>query len=257
MPISGTTAPFFPSGLLAQGLSENLAALILAQGLGLVSSETHPVLRVDYCDPRYLTVAYSLPDNMMIQVLLNDLSEYFTGQRRDHIYLHTNSKLVNASAGADRMAHVLFLGLAGVRSFGGGQLSGDEVFSPVQFVIDVEIGRYVQRVLEGLSWEEDADCLAQIVGEGVAAGDFLTHPTTIDHLHGVFDSPLFQRDSVGQWMAAGKPRIEELARAKARAAIASYRFQRPPDQQATLNAVFADACRTLGVDLTSQPIPRG
>ena len=256
MPISGTTAPLFPSGLLAQALSENYAAVIVAHGIGLIGDGVPPVLRVDYADPRHLTVAYSLPDNLMIQVLLNDLAEYFTGQRRSGIYLHTNSKSVDGFAAADRMAYMLFLGLAGFRGFGGSQLSGDEVFSPVQFVIDMEIGRYVQRVLDGLSWHDDADSLARIVAEGIADGNFLTHPTTVEHVRALFDSPLFRRDSVAQWQSAGKPSVEELAREKARAAIASYHFELEADKQTALDHVFEDACRSLGVDLSSEPIPR-
>ena len=256
IPTGGMTAPLTPAGLLAQSLAESLGGMIVARRLGLVDDDALLPVRTDFGDMRDLTVAYSLPDNVMIQVLLRDAAEHFGGYRLDFIYLNTNAKRPDAAAAVDRMAYMLMLGLAGFRHFfmGAGQMSMDEIFSPAQFMLDMEIGRYVQCILDGISW---GDCggVPQAVAEGVADGNFLAHPTTLEMLPRVFRSDLFRRSNVGQWRAEGSRRVEELARDRARETIASYRFELEPARTEAMNRVFENACRALGVDPGSQPLP--
>ena len=257
IPTGGMTAPLFASGLVAQSIAESLGGLIVADRLKLVGPDVMLPLRVDYGDMRYLTVGYSLPENVMIQVALRDLAEHFGGYRLNWIYLDTNAKRADAFAAADRMAYMLMLGLAGYRHFfmGAGQMSMDEIFSPAQFIIDMELGRYVQQILDGLPWQGEVDEIARTVAEGVAEGNFIAHDTTLATLRQLFESQLFQRSNVGQWRAAGEPTIEQLALGQARKAIDSYEFELEGSKQTELDRVFAKACASLGVGLDSQPIP--
>jgi len=252
------TAPLTTTGLLAQTIAESLGGWIVADRLGLVGPDTLLPVRADFGDMRDMTVAYSLPENVMIQVLLRDLAEHFGGYRLDFIYLNTNAKRADSFAAVDRMAYLLMLGLAGFRDFymGADQMSMDEIFSPAQFIIDMEIGRYVQHILDGMPWGGDRDTIAQAVAEGAAEGNFMTHPTTLEALRGVSDSQLFRRDNVGRWRAAGSPTIEQKALVTAREAIASYEHTLAPPAQQELDAIFAKACAKLGVDAGSQPFPR-
>jgi trimethylamine:corrinoid methyltransferase-like protein len=258
IPVGGMTAPYFPSGLLAQGVAESLGGLIVAQRLGCAGPDTWLSLRVDFGDMRDMTVGYSLPENVMIQVLLRDVAEHFSGFRQDVIYLNTNAKRADAFAAVDRVAYMLMLGLAGYREFclGAGQLSMDEVFSPAQFIIDMEIGRYVQRVLDGFAWDSDSAKIAKVIAEGVAEGNFLAHDTTLDALPGVFDSLLLRRSNVGRWRTEGERSINQEAVDRARAAIAAYEFHLDGPVQAELDRTFEQACRALGVDPASQPLPK-
>ena len=258
IPTGGMTAPLTTTGLLAQTIAESLGGWIVADRLGLVGPDTLLPVRADFGDMRDMTVAYSIPENVMIQVLLRDLAEHFGGYRLDFIYLNTNAKRADSFAAVDRMAYLLMLGLAGFRDFymGADQMSMDEIFSPAQFIIDMEIGRYVQHILDGMPWGGDRDTIAQAVAEGAAEGNFMTHPTTLEALRGVFDSQLFRRDNVGRWRDAGSPTIEQKALVTAREAIASYEHTLAPPAQQELDAIFAKACAKLGVDAGSQPFPR-
>jgi len=257
IPVGGLTAPLTTSGLLAQSLAESFGGLIVAQRLGAADPDTLPALRVDFGDMRDLTVAYSLPENVMLQVLLRDVAEHFAGYRKDDIYLDTNAKRADGFAAADRMAYLLLLGLAGFRHFfmGAGQMSMDEIFSPAQFIIDMELGRYVQQILDGITWSGDPASIAADVATGLAEGSFLTLPSTLAMLPELFDSLLFRRSNVGQWRAAGEPTLEQLALARAKEAIASYHHALDPTAQHNLDRVFADACRALGVEGGRQAIP--
>ena len=257
IPTGGMTAPLTAPGLLAQSLAESLAGWIVADRLGL----THPgqllPIRVDFGDMRDLTVAYSLPENVMLQVLLRDLGEHFAGYRLDWIYLDTNAKRADSFAAVDRTAYLLMLGLAGFRHFfmGAGQMSMDEIFSPAQFIIDMEIGRYVQHILDGMKWGGTAEEIAKVVAEGVADGNFLIHPTTLESLPDFFDSQLFRRDNVGRWRTAGEPTVEQLAVDRARDAIDSYEYEIDAGVQKELDGIFWNACRSLGVEMPSPPAP--
>lgn len=257
IPTGGMTAPLFASGLLAQSIAESLGGMIVAERLKLIGPDALLPVRVDYGDMRYLTVGYSLPENVMIQVLLRDLAEHFGGYRLDFIYLDTNAKRADAFAAVDRIAYMLMLGLAGFRHFfmGAGQMSMDEIFSPAQFILDMEMGRYVQHILDGMPWHGEANGIAKTVAEGVAEENFIAHDTTLDALRQLFDSKLFPRSNLGQWRGAGEPTSEQLALDRARKAIDSYDFELDAGKQAELDRVFENACRSLGVDLASQPIP--
>jgi len=259
IPTGGMTAPLFASGLLAQSIAESLGGMIVADRLKLIGPDALLPVRVDYGDMRHLTVGYSLPENVMIQVLLRDLSEHFAGRSLEWIYLDTNAKRADAFAAVDRMAYLLMLGLAGFREFymGAGQMSMDEIFSPAQFIIDMEIGRYVQHILDGMPWHGDAKGIAQTVAEGVAEENFIAHDTTLEELRQLFESQLFQRSNVGQWREAGEPTIEQLALDRAREAIESYHFELEARKQVDLERVFHEACKSLGVDPASQPTPAG
>ena len=258
IPIGGMTAPLFAPGLLAQSIAESLGGMIVADLLRLIGPDVLLPVRVDHGDMRDLTVGYSLPENVMIQVLLRDLAEHFGGYRLDFIYLNTNAKRPDAFAAADRMAYMLMLGLAGFRHFfmGAGQMSMDEIFSPAQFIIDMEMARYVQHTLDGMPWRGDIETIAETVAEGVREGNFLPHPTTVEALRDFFDSQLFRRSNVDQWRAAGEPSIEQLALEQARESIASFRFELEPERQSDLDRVFGEACQALGVDVSTQPLPR-
>jgi len=257
IPVGGMTAPLLTSGLLVQGIAESLGGLIVAQCLQAASADELLAVRVDYGDMRDMTVGYSLPENVMVQVLLRDLAQHFSGYRHDTIYLNTNAKRPDAFAAVDRMAYMLMLGLAGYRNFilGAGQLSMDEIFSPAQFIIDMEIGRYVQRVLDGLAWRGDLQNIVETVAEGVTEGNFLTHSTTLAELPGLFDSSLFRRSNVDRWRASGEPTVEQAAVTRAKEEINCYHFERDPGTQAKLDRTFTEACRALGVDPDTQPLP--
>jgi trimethylamine:corrinoid methyltransferase-like protein len=258
IPTGGLTAPLTPEGLMGQGMGERMGGWIVADRLGLADPDAVLPLRTDFGDMRDMTMAYSAPENVMLQVLLRDLGEHFAGYRLDFLYLNTNAKRADAFCAMDRMAYMLMLGLAGFRHFfmGAGQLCMDEIFSPAQFVIDMEIGRYVQRVLDGLSWQADGNTIAAAVAEGIAEGGFLAHPTTLDALGEFLTSSLFRRDNLGQWRAEGCPTIEQKAVAQAREMIDSYGDALEPTVQAKLDELFLEACRELGVDPAAQPLPR-
>ncbi len=258
IPVGGLTTPLTTSGLLAQSLAESFGGLIAAQRIGAAGPNEAAPVRVDLGDMRDLTVAYSLPENVMLQVLVRDCAQYFSGYRKDDIYLDTNAKRADGFAAADRMAYMLMLGLAGFRNFfmGAGQMSMDEIFSPAQFIIDMEIGQYVQRILDGITWTGDSASIAADVATGLAERSFLTLPSTLEMLPEMFDSMLFRRTNVGQWRAAGEPSLEQLARARAKEAIASYHHELDAASQRDLDRTFAAACRALGVDLSRQAIPK-
>ncbi len=258
IPVGGLTAPYFPSGLLVQGIAESLGGLIVSSLLGATPPETWLALRVDFGDMRDMTVGYSLPENVMIQVLLRDAAEHFSGFRHDTIYLNTNAKQPDAFAAVDRMAYLLMLALAGYRHFclGAGQLSMDEVFSPAQFILDNEMARYVERVLGGLAWDGDADAIANVIAEGAVEGNFLSHDTTLDALPDMFDSLLFRRSNIDRWRSEGGRPIVQEALDRARAAIAEYEFHLDDSVQSDLDRTFEKACKSLGVDPASQPLPK-
>jgi trimethylamine:corrinoid methyltransferase-like protein len=259
IPVGGISAPMLPSGLLVQGVAEQLGGIIVSKRLGCAGPDTvlHQT-EIDCGDMRYLTTAHSLPDTLMVALLQQDLVQYFSGYRPANMCLCTNAKLADGFAASDRMAYLLMLGLAGFRSFsfGAGQLSMDEIFSPAQFIIDQEIGRYVQHILDGAKWQTDAEGTLRCIAEGVEEGNFLSQAGTLDALPELFDSPILRRDNVNQWRAAGAVSVEQLALDRAKAAIASFVPASDAVPHGKLDPVFEQACRALGLDTAARSVPR-
>jgi trimethylamine:corrinoid methyltransferase-like protein len=81
-------------------------------------------------------------------------------------------KRPDAQAACKRTASALWQALLGVRHFGVGQLSIDEVFSPQQAVLDREILAYVERIVEGLDLESETVDTVTLIREGPTYGDF-------------------------------------------------------------------------------------
>jgi trimethylamine:corrinoid methyltransferase-like protein len=148
----------------------------------------------------------------------------------------------------EKTSWVVVHALGGFRDFwfGAGQLSMDEVFSPAQFVIDLELGRWATRLIRGVAWDDEPGAAARVIAEAAPDGDYLTHESTIGALGDLHESGLFPRTSVAQWREAGEPDLRVRAVAKAKALIASHDYRLDGRVQAELDRLWAKAQALAG-----------
>lgn len=243
IPLAGCSAPLIAPGPIVQSVAESLAACIILEKISGGRLVSDPHFRVDLFDMRYMTIAFASPDQILYQLLLRDVARYFTGRPKIDHYWCCNAKQAGLQAMLERTAWMVTLAFAGFRRFwyGAGQLSMDEVFSPAQFVIDLEIARYVNHLIAGIDYDDAPNAAFDTIASVGPHGDYFTHPTTLEGAAKLFESELFPRDRVEHWRACGEPDPWDKAVEKAQALIASHQHAIAPGVQEELDRIYAEA----------------
>jgi trimethylamine--corrinoid protein Co-methyltransferase len=140
-----------------------------------------------------------------------------------------------ASAGADIVV-------------GFGEIQGDQALVLEQILVDNELGRYVERLVEGIGDPADPDFVAEIVGVG-PGGNFLASPVTRRAARSPeFLAPtLIGRHAYEAWRDLGSPTMYGRARDRVREILAGPPVDPLPDAvEAELARVLAAADADLG-----------
>jgi trimethylamine:corrinoid methyltransferase-like protein len=248
MPATGTSAPIQPFGALAQNAAEAIGGAI---AVGMLSGlPTNFTLDIFPADLRAGSMVFGSPENMLYQMLAGDLRAFYhlgqVGEGPGNI--HVMAKLPGSQAAAEKMA-ILMLGAAlGVRDFGSaGTLSLDEVFSPEQLLVDVEMRDQVQRAVQG-TWlgEEAVEDWIQEMRQGAERG-FLRSDSTLDHYRTATWYPKrFERRSVGAWMREGQVGLGEKLRGEVRRRIAGHTYKLEAGKRREIERIYAAAERKFG-----------
>ncbi|MHC5033983.1 MAG: trimethylamine methyltransferase family protein [Planctomycetota bacterium] len=248
IPQAGATAPLFMPGALVQAAAEAIGSYILIRLVSEKPLHCLPGYRLDVFDLKTTVTVYSSPVHILYQLCLKDLYKFYYGAPKTSHFLQSLAKRCDAQAMLERTAWMLTLALAGHREFwlGAGQLSMDEVFSPVMFVVDYEIARFVTHIIRGLDYDDRPDVSYEAIAQGVAEGNYFLHESTLANMRQDFDSDVFPRLRLESWRAAGCPSWHEKAKEKARALIASHDFALPPDVQKDVDAVYEEAVAFAG-----------
>ena len=188
---------------------------------------------------------YGSPSHILYQLCLKDVYESYYGTPKPGHFLQCMAHTCDEQAVLERTAYMLTLALAGYRRFclGAGQLSMDEVFSPVMFVVDRGIARYITKIVQGVDYVDDADAAVEAIAAGVAEGNFFMAEATLANMRQDFQSKLFPRTSLDAWRAAGSPTVRQKAKEEAQALIDSHDFRLPAAVQRDVDAVYAEAVR--------------
>jgi trimethylamine--corrinoid protein Co-methyltransferase len=192
MPAGGTTAPVTAAGILALGLAETLAGVVLAYAV-----RDDAVVGMDvtcsYSDMSSGLYRYAGAERCsLLMARVQMLSEYYGCPAGVHGG-KTDSCFYNEQAGAEKMSTMLTAAMAGAVGFGTvGHLENAVTFSPVQLVIDNEMAGYVRRVVRQ-PIAVDADSLAVDLIDAVGpGGEFLSQAHTAERFRDeLFLSPLF------------------------------------------------------------------
>lgn len=248
MPAAGATAPIAPFGALALAAAEAIGSHVaLAIGTGLEVSFSVWVFPFDL---RATTMVFGSPENLLLRALARDLNRFYghcltTDQGLGDIYVM--AKETGIQAAAEKASLMTAAALMGQRSFSGaGSLSMDDIFSPLQLLIDCEIRDHVQRLILGLPLEEGDTDWAALVEEGVARG-FIAQDSTLDsHRQLLWYPRLFDCSALGAWLRAGSPRLIDRVREMYHAQLAGATYElQDTDRRRELDRIWEYACRRL------------
>ncbi|MEK7474991.1 MAG: trimethylamine methyltransferase family protein [Candidatus Coatesbacteria bacterium] len=249
IPQAGATAPRVLPGGIVQSVAETYAGAITVDRITEGRIPVRPEFRLEISDLRTMTTAFGgAPEYLVTQMAMRDVYRYFTGNPRIECCFQTNAKRCDLQAMMEKTSWVVVHALGGFRDFwfGAGQLSMDEVFSPAQFVIDLELGRYAARLVRGVAWDDEPGAAFRVIAEAAPGGDYLTHDSTMGALGDLHESDLFPRTSVAQWREAGEPDLRDRAIAKAKALIAGHDHRLDERVQRELDRLWAKAQALAG-----------
>ena len=165
--------------------------------------------------------------------------------------LEASSSALDMQTGMERMASCLVPALQGARHFtGAGSLCVDDLYSGVQFVVDVEIVRYVREIIESFTPHADVfgmEGLYELCRDCIREDDlFLSHPDTAAKLRNVLPGDgLIRREKLRSWLAH-ESLLADHARAEAVERMRMPQsFQLPDDKQTELDRIYHRAEEAL------------
>ena len=243
---AGGTAPVRLADALAMGAAEAMgAAMVVAE---YVRRPVDWGVRVCPFDPRRMALSLGSPEEFHFQRASDELNAWYHGwdPGPPSGMLHTQSKLPDAQAAAEKMSQMTLAAVCGARDFSGaGTLSLDEVFSAEQLVIDCELRDHVERLVGGVDLGCDPEAAAAEVSAGIELG-FLGLDNTARLYRKIYWLPrLFERRSFSGWREVGRSRLRDRAREMVREQLKAHDFRLPEDVSRELDAIYARAEKAL------------
>lgn len=240
MPLVGVSAPIFYYAAYVQGMAEILAGVTLVKLL--FQGEGGPgIVNVYPYDMKYNTVVFGSPEKLTLMLISMQIANYF-GFDISPNALMSMAKEPDAQASAEKLAQTMVTALYGARTFRyAGTLSQDELFSPVQLVIDREIAEYVSHFAGGFNAGPEENFL-RLIAEGVKDNTFLAQPTTLEHYRDTYWFPeLFEHESLAQWRKNGGQNIRVRAAETVRRKLSETPFALPEDRRKELARIYRKA----------------
>jgi trimethylamine--corrinoid protein Co-methyltransferase len=142
-----------------------------------------------------------------------------------------DSKLCDAQTGYESLLTALLPSLAGANLvYGSGMLDSGMVLDYGKMILDDEINQSIKRIVKGVQVTETS-LAVDLIKEVGHTGNYLTHPSTLNHFAELIQPRLMNRESHESWSASGRTSVYERALEKARELEATHQ-SKPISEQA-------------------------
>jgi len=245
---TGATAPGTLAGTLVQENAEILAGICVVQ---LIKPST-PVCYggIPHAfDMQTTQLIFAGPEQALMAVAMTQMGKHYGLPVYINVGL-TDSKLVDAQAGLEAGVTLVLGALAGADIFGHLGICGvDLATSPVMLVMQHEIIAYIERILRGIRFDDDALGLDVIekVGPG---GNYLAEEHTFLHFRDELWFPqLLDRNFWESWLKLGHKDMRARCREMKDRLLAEHQVEPlPEDTQREVRKLLADARRHLSAE---------
>lgn len=243
MPSYGVTTPMNMHAAFSLALAECLGAAWIVNALTGLDAEF--LVQMHPFDFRAMSFVYGSPEQMTLGLMASEFNARLFGYpyRITRGNIHTLAKTPGVQAAAEKASIITAGAMLGARRFSGaGALSLDEIFSPVQLVIDQEILGHVWRYLCGIPTGDMPENLLALVEEGLQSG-YMGTDLTLDSMDDFLWYPdLFTRKALDAWRQEGSKDAVDRARDIVLATMAEPPAYRLADHQAqALDALWQEA----------------
>jgi len=231
---AGGGAPVTLAGAMALGIAENLMGLIIHQ----MTRKGAPFLfgpNVSALDMKSTVVSYGCPEWSLTQAALADMRDEIYGLPIWSFAGATDSKVVDAQAGAEAMLSIVTAMLSRCNLIHDvGYLEYGNTSSLEMVTIADELIAAALHLTKGIPVNDETlalEALDRVKGAG-SRGIFLTDDHTFDHFQeALFLPELMDRSRYDAWMAEGGKDLYRRSNDKARELLASHRLEpeMPPE----------------------------
>jgi trimethylamine---corrinoid protein Co-methyltransferase len=171
MPVAGAAGPITVAGSLVQNTAESLALCAMRLAVDDVPHGITPTTTI--MDMKDAAPRQSGPDLLLHILAGNEMYAYLFGGRPTATLLGVGAKVVCPQSVYEKAMMAMFNFAAGTRELGVGCLCYSDVGSPVQLVLDVEMGRYLQYLFREVKTQSDYAGLQTILETAPRGAYFL------------------------------------------------------------------------------------
>ena len=239
MPILGVTAPADWHIAWAQSVAENLGSYVIFRECG-VENLGVPSFRLFLPNPTSCTTYFSSPQHICALLARRKVRAFFNLLTPAAELMLVTSKVADQQAAMEKMAGCLLGKLCGFsRIEGAGGLWMDEIFSPQQLLIDIEIKHFVEGITADFD-EPERDIVA-VMKEGVRSGSFMAADLTLDRFREfLWKSELFDLRPRGAWEGDHHTLLNKAAHI-AEEKAAAYTYDLTDHRREALDRIMARA----------------
>jgi len=243
---AGGSAPTTLAGAITLFLAESMFINIIRRAYGGAKTLATPCT-ISVLDMKSLMYPYGRPERVIANVMMAQVARWYGASYSGHCG-HSDAKRPSCEAGAQKVMTALPVLMVGGRaSIASGLLSVDEVFSPIQMILDNEIVAALRRIIRGCKITDETIAVDLI--KGVGPGGFFTDT---DHTARTFRTEQWQPTLWAQEMYDAWANGEAKADAE-RAVDLYYDIMSRPDPprpisdetEQALRGIVEDAARKL------------
>jgi len=161
-----------------------------------------------------------------------------------------DSKLCDAQTGYESLLTGLLPSLAGANLvYGAGMLDSGMVLDYGKMILDDEINHIIKRIVKGVQVTETS-LSVDLIKEVGCPGNYLTHPSTLDHFSELIQPKLMNRESYENWSAKGRTDLYERALERARDLMETHQ-PKPISEKAQqeIDEIIRETEKELKVDI--------
>lgn len=228
LPSAGGTAPITVAGMVLMAVAEILGMITLAHVLvpGTTVIATPLMFTLDMRTGRAL---HSCVESLQAKAMAIDVCKRGFGLVSHTYGAGSDTPDVDGQSMAERAMLGQLVALSGADILGGvGQLECATVFSPVQAVLDNELGSMMRGVIQSPPIDDEAFNWEEISKVGIGA-HFLDSPHTLKYCRSQHMPESFKRDGRDDYEASDRAGAFEAARDKALALIKAEPVEGLPD----------------------------
>jgi trimethylamine--corrinoid protein Co-methyltransferase len=236
--IAGATTPVTLAGTLVHQTAEILISNIINRAFSHVTSLSYagsPLI----LDMKFAQQAENSPESLLLKLATGQIAQHCFGIGNGAGAANpvTAAKFPCAQAMFEKTQALMLGILSGARSFGSvGTLASADVGSLTQIVLDVEIIKSIERLLNGIDVTPDKLAVDVIKRVG-SDGNYLAEDHTLKYLREEMWFPeLLDRRNVGGWMENPKTMVEN-AKNKVRQILLRAENKSPLDEHQKLDIV--------------------
>jgi trimethylamine--corrinoid protein Co-methyltransferase len=207
----GATAPATVAGAVALNLAEQLALRILEWAL-YGEKRLHLGSAISVMDMRTTIRPYGRPEMAITNLMTAQLARHYGASFSGQAGL-SDAKLPSTEAGVQKALTAVPTLLAGGSVWiDAGLLSIDEVFSPIQMVLDDEMVGALSRLTHDFEISDETIGLETILDAG-PGGHYIDRLHTVRHFREEHWNPtIWSRRMLRPWMEAGRPLDVDVGR---------------------------------------------